>query len=118
MEAMKKGVGALLVLTMLALGIPDISYCGGKPLFAKAEEKTITEHEPKIMSAPEREIPKVAPEGGEPAGTRKYLWLGLGAAALIGLVAAVAGGSGGSSSGGDRENPPPDTEEGNISASW
>jgi hypothetical protein len=118
MKATQKAICTLLVLTILGLYLPEISFCGGSGLFASAEKKTITEHEPKILSAPEQDIPMVAPEDGEPKSSRKYLWMGLGAAALIGLIAAVVG-SGSSGSGDDHndeieENP----DQGNISASW
>jgi len=65
MKALKKGVCTFLILTMLGLYFPEISFCDGSRLFAKGDPKTITVHEPKIVSAPEQDIPLVAREGGE-----------------------------------------------------
>lgn len=119
MQALKKCVSGLLVLSVLGLFLPNSSSCGGVPLFTKAGKKTITKHEPIINSAPEQDIPMVAPDSGGQTGSRKYLWMGLGAAALIGLIAAVIGGGGGG--GGDGGCSGPDcenTDQGDISASW
>jgi hypothetical protein len=111
MRMLRRGLTGLLVLTFLGWNLPKVAYCEDSLLFAKDGKKNITRHEPKIMTTPEINIPMVQVEGKEQNGKTKYLWYGLGAAVLLGLVAAGGGGGGG---GGD--TPPADT--GSIAVGW
>lgn len=95
MKALQKGISSLLVLSILGFLFPGTSFCSEASLFAKAKNKTITQHEAQIRSAPEKEITMVTPQKIKKQGSMKYIWMGLGAAALVGLMAAVAGGGGG-----------------------
>lgn len=105
MQTFKKCISGLLVLSLLGFFFPAAAFCGGLSLLTKAEKKTITRHEPQIRSAPEQEIPMVAPEGRKKRSSMKYLWMGLGGAALVGLIAAIAsGGSGGDDGDSDSDN--------------
>ena len=113
MTMLKRGLTGLLVLAFLALNLPKGAFCEGSLSFAKADKKSITRHEPKIMTTPEKDIPMVQAEGKQKKGKTHYLWLGLGAAVVLGLVAAGAGGGGGG--GGDT---PPAESTGNISVGW
>lgn len=111
MKRLFRCITGLLVVSVMALYCPGISFGAGPGLFAKADKKPITRHEPRVMSEPEKEIPVAAAKPGE---KKKIPWLkiGLGAAAVVGL-AAIAAGSGGGSGDGD-DNP----QEGTITVSW
>ena len=112
MKRLFKYIAGLLMLSVMGLYSPKVSLCAESGLFAKADQKQITRHEPKIMSAPEKKIPIAATKT---ANRKKTPWLlvGLCAAALVGL-AAIAAGSGGS--GGDPD-PNPDGEA-DVTVSW
>jgi hypothetical protein len=110
MKMFKGGFSGLLILTFLSLNLPAAAQCEDSLSLARADKKHITRHEPRIMAAPEEDILVVQVE--KKSGP-KYLWLGLGAAVVLGLVAAGAGGGGGG--GGDT---PPETGSGNISVGW
>jgi hypothetical protein len=79
-------------------------------MIVRTDEKAITQHEPKIMSTQEKEIPKVTDEKKQ-KGLKKYLWIGLGTL-LVGGGAALALGSGESSS------DDPDNNSGDFRAEW
>jgi hypothetical protein len=113
MKRLFKCIAGLLVLSVMGLYCPGVSFGAGSGLFAKADKKPITRHEPRIMSAPEKEIPVAAPTPTEPKKT-PWLMIGLGAAAVIGLAAIAAGGGGG----GGGDNGPNGPEEGTITISW
>lgn len=112
MKRLFKCIAALLMLSVVGLYSPSVSFCTELGLLAKADKKTITRHEPKIMSEQEKEIPIAAAKTAE---RKKQSWLliGLGAAALVGLAAIAAGGGG--DGGGDN---PPSEKEGDITVSW
>jgi hypothetical protein len=112
MNMLMKGLSGFFILTFLGLNLPTSGFCEDSLLFARAGQKHITRHEPRIMTTPEKEIPMVQPEAKEKKGRTKYLWLGLGAAVVLGVVAAGAGGGGG---GGDT---PAAEGSGNISVGW
>ncbi len=115
MKRLFKCIAGLLILSVIGLYSPRISFCAGSGLFAKADKKTITRHEPKIMSEPARDIPVAAAKTTKKKKT-PWLWIGLGAVAVIG-VAAMAGGGGG----GDDDKPkpePPADGEGTITVEW
>jgi hypothetical protein len=112
MKMFKRGFSSFVILTFLGLNLPTVAFCEGSSLFARVDKKHITRHEPKILATPEKEIPMVQAEGKK--GGKKYLWIGLGTAVLLGLVAAGGGGGGG---GGDTP-PPPAEGSGNISFGW
>jgi hypothetical protein len=94
----------------MGLYCPGVSFGAGSGLFAKADKKPITRHEPRIMSEPEEDIPVAAVAPTEPKKT-PWLKIGLGAAAVVAL-AAIAAGGGGSDKG---ESKP---KEGTITISW
>lgn len=110
MTLLKRGLSIFIILTFLGLNLPTAAFCEGSLLFARADKNHITRHEPKVMATPQKDIPMVQAEGKK--GGKKYLWIGLGTAVLLGLVAAGAGGGGG---GGDT---PPAEGTGNISVGW
>jgi hypothetical protein len=121
MKMLKRGFAGLLVLTFLLFNLPKTVFCGDPLLFAKADKKTITHHDPKIMATPEKDIPMVQAGEKEQQGRTNYLWLGLGAAVLLGLVAAGGGGGGdGGDGGGDGggSDEPSSEETGNIEVEW
>lgn len=95
MKPLFKCIAGLLMLSVIGLYCPRVSFCAESGLLAKADQKPITRHEPKIMSAPEKKIPLSAAKTAE---RKKSPWLltGLGAAALVGLAAIAAGSGGGS----------------------
>jgi hypothetical protein len=112
MKLFVKCIACLLVLSVMGLYCPNASFCAGSGLFAKTDSKTITRHEPKIMSEAEKDIPVTA---AAKAGAKKktpWLWVGLGAVALVAVVA-MAGAGGGSDS-----KPPPPDKEGTITIGW
>jgi hypothetical protein len=113
MKMLKRGLAALLVLTFLALNLPNGAFCEDSLPFSKAAKKNITRHEPKIMTTPAKVIPMVRAEEKEQKSKSRYLWYGLGAAVVLGVVAAGAGGGGGGG-GGDT----PGEETGNIAVGW
>ena len=112
MKLLKRGLTGLLVLIFLALNLPRGAFCEQSLLFAKADKKSITRYEPKIMATPEKDIPMIQVEEKQKKSKKHYLWLGLGAAVVLGLVAAGGGGGGG---GGDT---PPAETTGDISVGW
>jgi hypothetical protein len=119
MGVLFKCITGLLVLSVMGLFSPRISFCAGSDLFAKADKKPITRHAPKIMAEPEKEIPLAVAGPGETKKT-PWMWIGLGAVAVIAL-AALAGGSSSSSSNNDPPDPGPDPspdDGGTITVSW
>ena len=120
MNVFKRGLCGLLVLTFLCLNLPQAAFCQDSRSSAKTDQKNITRHEPKIMATPEKDIPMVQAEEGK--GKSGYLWVGLGAAVLLGVLAAAAGGGGGGGGDGDNgdnnggESNTGDT--GNITVGW
>jgi hypothetical protein len=113
MKLLFKCIAGLLVLSVMGLYSPRISFCAGSGLFAKAEQRPVTRHEPKIMSEPEKDIPVAAAKAGEKKKT-PWLMIGLGAVAVIAL-AAIAGGGGGGDGGGNGNDEP---ENGTITVGW
>jgi hypothetical protein len=109
MKMLKRGLAGLLVLTSLGLNLPKGALCEDSLLFSKADKKTITRHEPKIMTTPAKDIPMVLAKKKQ-KGKMRYLWYGLGAAVVLGVVAAGGGGGGG----GDT----PGENTGNIAVGW
>lgn len=90
MKPLFKCITGLLILSVMGLYSPRVSFCMDFGQFAKADEKIITLHEPKIMSEPEKMIPVAA---AKTVNRKKTPWLlmGLGAAVLVGLTAIAAG---------------------------
>lgn len=108
-------IAGLLVLSVMGLYCPEVSFCAGPGLLAKADKKMITRHEPRIMSEPEKDIPVAAATPGKKKKT-PWLMIGLGAAAVIGLAALAAGGGGGGGGGGGNE--PEEPQDGTITVGW
>jgi hypothetical protein len=114
MKLLFRCIAALLVLSVMGLFFPKVIFSAGSNLFAKADKKPITRHTPKIKSEPEKPVPLAAATPGE----RKkvpWMWVGLGAVALVGLAAVAGGGGGGGDGGGNGPEQPP---EGTITVSW
>jgi len=109
MKLLKKGFTGMLVLAFLVLSLPRVALCDGSTLFARADQKTITRHEPKVMTSPAKAIPLAQGEQGQKS-KGSYLWIGLGVAVLLGLVAAGGGGGGDSGNTGD--------DTGSITVGW
>jgi hypothetical protein len=118
MKPFNRLIARVLVLPTLLLFLPVTAlYAGNKPP-DKADKKTITRHEPKVMSSPAKEM---TPEQAAQIEKRKpnWLWIGLGAAVVIGLAAALGGGGGGGGSdGGDGSDPPSSQGEGDVTVQW
>jgi hypothetical protein len=114
MKPLFKCLAGLLVLTVIGLYSPKVSFGAGSGLFAQADQKPITQHEPKVMSEPEMDIPVAAAEPGE---KKKTNWLLLGGVAvlLIGLAALAGGGGGGDGGGNDNGN---GDDTGDITVQW
>lgn len=121
MNMFKRGLVGLLVLAFLGLNLPKAAFCDDALSSAKADKKNITRHQPKIMATPEKDIPMVQADGKEHKSKSSYVWIGLGAVVLLGLVAAAAGGSGGGGGGdggnGD-DNQPAGGDTGDITVGW
>ena len=112
MNALKKSIAGLLVLSIIWISSPGASIGNATTLFTLADIAPISRHEPKIKSTPEQDIPLSTAEEGEKKGISKWAWLGLGALA-VGVAALALGGGGG---GGDGEPPPEGT--GSFTGNW
>ena len=106
MKSLKKLFAVVLILLILNLYFPSITFAGQHHVFAKAG---VTEHKPEILSTPEEDIPTIKAKK-----TSGWTWVIL--LALIGGVAAAAAGGGGGDSGGG-ESPPP-SDEGDVTVAW
>jgi len=97
-------------LGFLVLSIICFPY--GTQVFAEnannIKTKPITHHEPNSRTSPELDSPD------KKSGS--LIWISLGAAVLIGGIAAIAGGGGGSGGGGDDDGDGATT--GNYEISW
>jgi hypothetical protein len=111
MRVFEKCIIGLLVTAIVGSAFPQSSFCDNKGKLAKPGQKNITRHAPVMMSTPEEEMTK-AMAGSKGKGS-KWLWVGLGVAALGGLAAAAGGGGGGGS-----ENPSSENSDGSISVGW
>ena len=107
MKRFFKCITVLLILSVIGLHCPRVSFCMESGLFDKADEKIITLHEPKIMSEPEKMIPVSA---NKTAKRKKTTWLlmGLGAAALVCLAVIAA----------PSDDPGPGVEKADVNVSW
>jgi hypothetical protein len=117
MRVLFKCIAGLLVLSVMGLFSPRVSFCEGSALFAKAQKKPITRHAPKIMSEPEKEVPKAAATPGE----RKkvpWMWIGLGAVAVVAVAILAGGGGGGGGNGNGPDPDPPADDDGTITVEW
>jgi hypothetical protein len=97
MKPFNRFVACMLVLPTLWLFFPTSALCAGDKAPGKTANKTITRHQPKVMASPVMNMTPKQAAKAEQAKKKKpnWLWIGLGAAALIGLVAAIGGGGGG-----------------------
>ena len=85
MKSLKKLLSAVLILLVLNLYFPNITYAEQHYLFAKAG---ITKHKPETLSTPEEPIPV------EVVKKKSYTWLWVVLGVLaVGGAAAAAGGS-------------------------
>ncbi len=96
-------IGFLVMSVIFLPFVPKVS--AGNANINKT--KPITHHEPNSRTSPELNAPDQK--------NGSLLWIGLGAAALIGGIAAIAGGGGGSGGGGDDDD---DSTTGNYQISW
>jgi len=103
MNLFGKSISVTIVLIMLISVLPVDAAGRGT-----VEEGSITEHTPQSRILEEKEIPE---NGGTP-----WLWIILGAAAVIAGIAALAGGS--SDSGGGSSSSSTTTETGSVGVSW
>lgn len=84
----------------------------------------ITVHEPVLKKTGESSIPDKPKPEEKKSGISKWIYIGLGAAALAGLAAAAGGGGGGGggdeggSTGNTPETPPATNNNGNIQVAW
>lgn len=106
MRRLFKCITVLLILSVMGLYCPRVSFCTESELFGKADEKIITLHEPKSMSEPEKKIPVAATKTTKPKKT-SWLLMGLGAAVLAGLVIFAS----------DDDGEPPSQKE-DVTVSW
>lgn len=97
MDVWNRCIAAVLVLTVAGFFVPNTVFCSGSRDYAKADSGQITRHEIKIKSSPEADIPVAKSAVSKKSGAGKWLLIGLGAVAVIALV---AGGGGGGGSGG------------------
>lgn len=113
MKPFNRLIACVLVLSTLLLFLPSTAMCAEKKPLDKADKETITQHEPKVMSSLEQ---KMTSEQAAQVEKKKinWLWVGLGAAVVIGLAAAL-GGSGG---GGGGSDPPSSQDEGDVTVEW
>ena len=87
--------------------------CGAQVIAENAtlnKTKPITHHEPNSRTSPELDSP-VKKSGS-------LIWIGLGAAALLGGIAALAGGGGGSGGGGGGDDGDNGASTGDYEISW
>jgi succinyl-CoA synthetase beta subunit len=112
MDVLNRCISGLLVIFLTGLYFPKSVSCADPQLIVKVDKNAITRHEPKVMAAEEKEIPKVKVEEKKQKGLNKYLWIGLGTLLVGGTVAALAGTGGGSS---DDSN---DNTSGDFRAEW
>lgn len=107
MKLLSKSIVGLLIVSVIGLYFPGVSFCTDAEIDTGSGMKQITWHKPKVMSEPEKDIPVVATKAVENKGLN-WLWIGGAAALVVGLAAAAGGGDSGDSDGSD----------GNISVSW
>jgi hypothetical protein len=119
MEMLKKVMAGLLTLSVLVLYFPKIATAAQFRLLSKAsDQSTMTKHQPKILATPEENIP-VEQVAADKKKSKKWLWITLGALALVGVIAAAGGGGGGGGDGGGGGGGTSDTgDTGDVTVSW
>ena len=103
-----KWIAVLLAVTLLGIVPPKAGLCAGPGLYAKADQKPITYHEPKHKSEPEQNIATSVEE-------KKPPWTLIGVGVALAAVLALAGGGGGGGSNGQID---PASETGTVSVGW
>jgi predicted phage tail protein len=110
MSLFKRTIGAVLILSVLGLYFPNISFARQGQYFARADSKEgITKHAPEILAPPEEKIPV---EVVEKKKRKTWYWV-LGGVVLVGAIAAAGGGGGGGGGGGDGGS-----KTGDVKVSW
>jgi hypothetical protein len=103
MRFIEKVVGIIIILLLLGLHFPEISFSWQRAVYAKADtSKTITKHAPEFLAPPEIEIPLAMKQPAKQLGKKKinkWVWVGLGV-----LAAGVLAGAGGGGGEGDGDN--------------
>ena len=99
---------ALLILSVMNLYLPKITFAEQHYVYAKAD---ITKHKPEILSAPEEDIPTIKEKK-----TSGWTWVIL--AALIGGAAAAASSGGGDDGGGDSSGSDDSGDTGDYTGIW
>lgn len=111
MKPFYKYIAGCLILSMAVFLFPSAVLCKEPRLLAKSETKKITRHEPEVKYTSAKAIPVVLTESGETKKIGKWALIGLGAVAVIALVA----GSGGGDDGGGSNN---EKDEGTLAFEW
>ena len=104
MKSLKKLLSVVLVLLVLNLYLPNITFAEQQYVYAKAG---ITKHKPEILSTPEEPIPTLKAKK-----TSGWTWVIL--LALVGGLAAVAAGGGGGGGGSSGDG----GDSGDVSVTW
>lgn len=102
---------ALLILSVMNLYLPKITFAEQHYVYAKA---SVTKHKPEILTTPEEDIPTIKVKK-----TSGWTWVIL--LALIGGVAAAAGAAGGDDGddGGDGSGDGGDSgDSGDVTVTW
>lgn len=111
MKSLKKFLSAVLILLVLNLYLPNITFAEQHHLYAKAG---ITKHKPETLSTPEEPIPV------EVVKKKSYtwLWVVLGVLAVGGAAAAAGGGEEPSSDGDAGSDTGDGGDSGEVTVTW
>ena len=104
MKSLKKLFTLVLILSILNLYLPNITFAGQPQIYKKAG---ITKHKPEILSTPEEDIPTIKAKK-----TSGWTWL-IAIGLIGGVVAAAAGGDGDGGGGGGGGG-----DTGDVAVTW
>jgi hypothetical protein len=89
-----------VILSMVAINFPGSTLCNAGSLYAQADLLDFkTQHNPEVLSTPEKDIPLTEVEKRDRKGLNKWVWIGLGVLAAAGAALALGGGGGGGDDG-------------------
>ncbi|MGD9224280.1 MAG: hypothetical protein PVH22_13575 [Desulfobacteraceae bacterium] len=115
MKTLKKGIAALLMMSIIGLHLPNAGFCADEGQFAAIPNKTITRHKVRTMSTPE----DISVEKVQKGDKKGFKWLLIGvSAALVAGLAAAGGGGGGSSSSSSSGQDDSSTDAGSVTVGW